>query len=223
MGEWTTLPVEQITSIIGMTDPMSSLRLGMVEQLGPEIAKGVAEELVNGVALGRGPRKVASLIRRRFGLGLDWSLRNARTAQMYAAREASTASYMANDDICKGWIWWAELATTTCPMCIGLHGTFHTFEERLNDHYNGGCVAAPAVRTYRELGIPVDEPEVPMVDGEQWLHEQHTHVQDEILGISKAEAWREGQFKLSDLIGERNDPAYGPMISIRSLESVLGR
>ena len=220
MGSWNRLPVEAIETIVGMTDPQSALSLGMAEQLGPKIAQGIQRQLIEGVLLGRNPRKVAGLMRKEFGVGMEWALRNSRTSMLYAYREAARSNYQANDHVVKGWIWYAELDDRTCPMCIGLHGSEHTLEETLNDHYNGRCAALPHTFTYRELGIPVDEPRRDYVDGEAWLR-ANPQFQQGTLGKAGAEAFREGKFSLMDLVGEGEDPAYGRMIRQRALRDVI--
>lgn len=140
MARWDVLPRSAIIELIGMTDPVGALGLGMAEQLGPEVAKGIVKEFATGIALGRSPIKVAAQIRRQFSVPLDWALRNSRTAMLYAYRESSRAQARANDHIVKGWVWSSAKQANTCAACLALDGSFHTLDERLDDHYNGRCL-----------------------------------------------------------------------------------
>ena len=141
MAQWQQLNPAAVESLLGFLADDSPLRQGLRDKLGPAVAERVSEKLVEGIALGYNPRKVAKIIRDELGAGLDWSLRTARTAQLYSYREATRASYIANQDIVPRWQWRSARDERTCASCIAMDGTTHPVTERLADHWNGRCLA----------------------------------------------------------------------------------
>lgn len=213
MARWQSLNPAAVESLLGFLAEGSPLREGLVKQLGPAVADRVGEKLVEGLALGYNPRKVAGIIRRELGQGLTWSLRTARTAQIYAYRESTRASYIANQEIVPRWRWASARDERTCASCIAMDGTIHPATERLNDHWQGRCTPVPVPITYRELGFDIDEPPAVLTEptGEAWFRAQPAAVQKGILGPGKLVAWQNGQFEFSQLSQEVPDPVWGTM------------
>jgi hypothetical protein len=179
---------------------------------------------VEGIALGYNPRKVAGIIEQELGQGLDWCLRTARTAQLYAYREGTRAAYLANPEIVTGWEWLATKDERTCMSCIAMDGTIHKADERLNDHHNGRCAMLPLVVDYADLGLNVPRRSAePRQTASQWFAEQDEMMQKGMMGEAKWEAWKGGKFKLQDVTGEHTDRVYGPMRVERSLVDILGQ
>lgn len=212
-SSWNRLPVEAVETLLGFTGPNSPLRASM-EKLGPAVADAVEQKLVQGVAMGLGPREtgraIADLVRGEMGKGLTWSLQTARTTTIYSYREATRASYLANDDIVTGWIWRCALQDRTCMSCIAMDGTEFPLSETLNDHDNGRCYPEPKLKTFEELGIPIEEPP-PAVEGnaQDWFKAQPKDVQIAMMGPGKYEAWQAGKFDLRDLTTTSEHPAWG--------------
>jgi len=222
MAQWNGLPVEAIEQAIGFLGDGSPLQARWAQQMGEEVAQSITEVMVKGIGLGWSPVRIASDIRRQFGQGLNWALRNARTVQMWTYREASRASYMANAHIIKTWTWVSALDDRTCMACIAMHGSVHPLNESLNDHYNGRCVAVPNTVSYRDLGFDVDMPAQEIESGQSWFDAQNEATQRKMLGNAKYDAWRQGRITLDALVTERDDPVYGPMRSESSLLGILG-
>jgi len=145
MGLWQRLDPTAVEELLGFLADDSPLMAGLRTELGPAVANGVGEKLVQGIALGYNPRKTANIIRKELGQGLTWSLRTARTAQLYAYREASRAAYVANPQIVKGWVWRSARDSRCCMSCLAMDGTVHGPDETLNDHHNGRCLAPGTV------------------------------------------------------------------------------
>jgi hypothetical protein len=136
-----------------------------------------------------------------------------RTVQLWGYREASRASYIANPEVVTGWIWYAALDTETCGACIAMHGTRHSADEVLDDHYNGRCSMIP---------ITITNPNPDIESGLEWFGKLDEDKQREILGDSKYEAWKDGKFDLDQLTHQKDEPVYGTMRVERSLKSLLG-
>jgi len=224
MAAWNQLPTEAVETLMGFLAPGAPLHEALVKQLGPALAKSVGDKLLEGISLGFNPRKVAAIIRRELGQGLTWALRTARTAQLWAYREATRASYVANQDIVGSWIWHAELGPRTCMACIAQHGTEHPNTETLNDHYAGRCAMIPKTKTWAELGFPGIPDTNPQVQsGRDWFDGLPEAQQQAMFGNDAMyRAWQGGAIGWNDLVGTHSSPVYGDMIVLPSLKQMLG-
>lgn len=222
--QWNRLPVDAVRALMGFLAPGSPLHDALVNQLGEAVAGGVEGALLKGIALGQNPRVVARLIKKELGQALSWALRTARTAMLYAYREANRASYVANPDIVEGWIWHAKLNDSrTCMSCISQHGTVHPPAEVLNDHHNGRCAMIPVTPSWEALGftgIPDTRPQVQ--SGRDWFNGLSAAEQRQYMGGSMWEAWKAGKVSWEDLSRVHNDPVYGDMRTAASLRALLG-
>ncbi|MEN6491729.1 MAG: phage minor head protein [Rectinema sp.] len=84
----------------------------------------------------------------------------ARTAVMHVGNRARETYYKANEDIIKGYMWVGVLDTRACLECIVLDGkVFGVNEPRPAQplHIDCRCVTLPVLKTYRELGVDIDE------------------------------------------------------------------
>lgn len=212
------LPVAAVEQISGATrsPQFQALFAGALDEAGRSIAATVADELVVGLARGENPRRVASRMRAAVrGAGVDplplsRARTIARTEAMRAYRDAAIATYSQNLEVVKGWTWVAALDRRTCGSCIAQHGSEHPLDEEMATHPSCRCVAAPLVRTWRELGFPsVDEP-APVEPGAAWFRRQPESVQLAVLGPSKLAAVRARRIALTDLIERSRSPAWGP-------------
>lgn len=213
------LPAEQVETMLGFLGPDSPLHASLGRGFSDAVVRQLEESLVDGIALGYNPRRVArEMVRRGLGVGLNWALTTARTAQLYAYREATRANYMANNDIVSGWTWYAELDDRVCMSCIVQHGSQHRVDEVLNDHHNGRCTALPEVPLAKRLGLsmPTVQP------GPEWFDGLPAAEQERRMGGAMFDAWRAGEFTLGDLSVAYDDPVYGDMLREASLVGLLG-
>jgi len=218
---WSRLPVEAIETMVGMLSDTSPLRHRMEERLGEAVAERVGAKLIEGIALGWGPRKTQTELRRTLGQGLEWSLTATRTATNWAYREGTRANYAANERIVKGWRWTAALQERTCMSCIAADGSVFPLDTPLKDHHNGRCTATPVLASYRELGIPMDGPDQTRPEGQQWFRNQPEAVQRAMMGETAYEEWRAGKFGVEDYITHYNDPVYGEMWREKTLKELV--
>lgn len=215
---WDMLPVESVETMLGFLADDSPLHSALVNRLGPAVAERMSDALVDGIVLGMNPRQVAKLVQKELGVGLTWAMTTARTAQLYAYREASRANYVANSHIVEGWTWFAALDSRTCLSCVNMHGSFHPVTETLNDHHNGRCVALPEIKQAKAFGLP--QPEIE--PGEQWFRRQTEATQRQMMGPGMFDAWKAKQFAFGDLSQPYNDPVYGEMLREASLIGLIG-
>ena len=220
MGTWNRLPREAVETLLGFLSEDAPLTQMMRNEYPPEVAKSFAQKMVEGLALGKNPRVVA---RQALGVGLTWALRTARTAHVYAYREAARANYVANSHVVTGWIWRsAREPGRTCMSCIAMDGTVHGLDETLNDHDNGRCFPEPMTVSYRDLGIDVDVPTPTVESGQEWFEKQSEATQREMLGAAKYRAWKAGAITLDDMTAMSEHPVWGEIRSEASLKEILG-
>lgn len=212
---WDSLPAEAVETMLGFTGPDSPLRTRLTNTLGDAVAQRVTDVLVDAIAIGINPREVGRLLQQQLGLGLTWSLTTARTAQLWAYREATRQSYMANRDIVAGWRWWSALDRRTCPACLAQHGRLYPVDEVLNGHHNCRCVAVPEVPLARQLGVAP----LPDTTGEQWLRSQQEAAQIEQLGPGLYAAWQ-GGLPFARLVTTYEDAVYGTMVRTPALKEL---
>jgi hypothetical protein len=217
-ARWDMLPSESVETMLGFTAADSPLRQTLVGRLGAEVATRVGDALVNAIATGQNPRATADLFRRELGLGLTWSLNTARTAQIWAYRDATRLNYMNNRDVVSGWKWQAALDDRTCLSCWAQHGTTHGVDEILNDHHSGRCVPIPIVPLAVQMGLsePVLEP------GADQFARLPEATQRSMMGPAMFEAWQAGEFKFADLTRPYSEPVYGDMLRQATLTDLLG-
>lgn len=210
MHAFNVLPQDALASMIGFLQDGSPLR-ELLQRLGLEAARLVGDGLIQGLALGQSPAVIARNIRALMGGKLAEALRLARTEILRAYREASHQTYNLNDDIVEGWIWLSGRNTRTCAACWALDGTFHTMDERLDDHPNGRCTSVPKL-------IGIDSPV--RSTGLERFDQLKISDQLQVLGSSKYAAWQNGTISLPDLVGEKQSAEYGRMFYERSLREM---
>ena len=223
---WNRIDRASVETLLGMTQAESPLHQ-LLLSIAAAGAKDAEKALVQGMLLGRNPREVAVDLRRVLGTTLSRALTIARTETLRAHREATRASYQANGDIVKGWIWHSALDTRTCAMCWAMHGTEHSIDEVLDDHPNGRCSMIPKTSTWEEIGakygidlsgIPDTNPVIE--SGISQFEKLPAEQQIAILGQAKYKAWKDGQFTLSDLVGRKRSKIWGTMRYEKSLKEL---
>ena len=205
-----SLPKNAIYSMLGFLQEDSPLwkRIG---ELAPFNTQKVANALLEAVTFGYNPAKTAKLFENVMGGGLTDAMRMTRTAQLYATREASRASYIANEDVVEGWVWWSSLDSDTCMACAVEHGTFHTNDESMDSHYNCRCTSIPVVKGYDDK----------IQKGEDWFSGLSEKEQRDMMGNSAFDAWRDGKFDLADMATRRHDDVYGEMLARTPLQDLI--
>lgn len=168
--------------------------------------------LIRGVALGDNPRRAAAEMVARaegtFNGGLTRALTIARTEMLDAHRSAGAASHFANADVLTGWVWLAQLDTRTCPSCLAMHGTEHNLDEvGPMDHQQGRCARMPKTKTWRDLGIDLDEPADITPDAKAWFDGLSRADQTKVMGPDRLAALDAG-VPWHDLAQRRTTPGW---------------
>jgi len=94
-----------------------------------------------------------------------------------------------------------------------MDGSLHRLSERLDDHPNGRCVAAPTVRGAKR-------PEYER--GVDWFAKQDEETQRRVLGGPAFAAFKAGKVDLRDFVGRRRSVEWGTTRYAKSLKAIVG-
>jgi len=213
-ASFARLPADAVEAAAGLTGQDSPLNERLSDLYGEYVAEQVSNHITDGIAKGDNPRTIAARLEKNvlngLGSGLTSALTTVRTAQIKSYQLANHATYAANDNIVKGWVWHAELGTA-CLACTSMHGTIHTLDETLDGHHNCRCSPVPQTITYEDLGLDIPETVEPIQTGEDWFNSQPASVQREMMGPGMYEAWQGGKFEFGQLSATYDDPVYGTL------------
>jgi hypothetical protein len=159
-----------------------------------------------------------------------------RTAVSHTAGTARETFYRSNDDLVKGEVWVATLDLRTTEECQIRDGLEYDNDHKPIGHsipwlsgpgrLHWGCrsTSVPILKSWRELGIPIDEisPSTrASMDGQvpqetsypEWLKAQSAERQDEVLGPTRGALLREGKIEFKDMYD-----AKGQFLTLEEME-----
>ena len=185
----------------------NTIRAGIVE--GRTLAQMVAE--IRGTAANGYKDGVLHINRRA-------AEATVRTAVAHTNNIARSYTYERNADIIKGVQWVSTLDGRTSAICRGRDGMVFKVDKgpRPPAHPNCRSSTVPVLKSWRELGI--DRKDLPAgtrasMNGEvpadinysDWLRKQPLTVQNDVLGIRKAQLFRKGGVGLERFINRAGD------------------
>lgn len=190
--------------------------------LGADAERIMKAQLIRGITVGANPRKTAARIIRLteqgFNGGLTRALNIARTETLDAHRAATQASEKANSSVLEGWEWSANLSARTCPSCLAMHGTRHPLNEPgPQDHPSGRCARITVTKSWKDLGIDLEEPEPLTQDSESWFNNLTDSSKIEVLGKTRTEMLANGDIKWADLSVKRGNKGWRDSYSMRTI------
>lgn len=202
---------------------------GLAEKFADAMRTGVAMGETNAQLVDRVVGKGAQ--RGIMDISRSSAERLVRTSVQTAANTGREAMYAENDDLIASLQWHATLDTKTSIWCITRDGHHYsnTAEHKPKDggppwlqgpgkiHWQCRSTSVPVLKSWRDLGI--DEDEIPettraSMDGqvpaqlsfETWLKRQSKERQDDVLGVGKADLWRDGKITFRDLLDQSGRP-----------------
>ena len=215
---WNRLPEEAFTNFVGIAadgKPVGNL----LAPLGREAAGGVKDAIGTGIALGKGPRQTAQLVRVAAGMPLSRALTITRTETNRAYREATRLQYANNSQVVKGYRRHAAKDDRTCMACIALDGELYELNEPLNEHPNGRCALVPEVLDYADLGL--DMPRTPQPgNARDWLANQSDDVQRRVLGAGRFDAFKAGEIELDQLATIKRSRVWGDAVAVKPIADI---
>ena len=173
---------------------------------------------------------------------MELSMRNAQsiviTATSAVANKARMDFYSANDEVLKGYQSLTVLDGKTSDICISYSGSKYdiNFKPIGNSkpyrptprHFRCRSTHIPILKTWKELGIDEDElPTGTQSSDAGYLPQDYTfndflktktkEYQNDVLGVGKAQLWRDGKITLSQLVNQQ-----GRSLSLRELKAISG-
>lgn len=218
--EWNILPAGAFESFVGIAGdgaPLSQL----LAPLGAQAQAGIIQGIGEGIALGKGPRETAGIIRNRFGMPLTRSLLISRTETLRAYREATRAQYQANSNIVRGYRRHSAKDPRVCMACVALDGTLYRLDEPLNEHPGGRCALVPETITYKDLGLDVAEDTRRPETASEWFDSQPEATQRKMMGDKAFEAWQDGEIQLPDLVKITHNDTWGDSATVKPLKELV--
>lgn len=225
LRDWSRVDPAAVEAIVRRSTEQITSRF---KPLSASADRAVRTELVRGFAAGSNPRQTAARIVARtegqFNGGLTRALAIARTETLDASRAGARAGRLLNADVLAGWSWHCELSTRSCQACIAMDGqVFPVDAAGPNDHVNGRCVAVPVTRSWADLGFEgIEEPEPIRASGADWFDAQDEVTQRQILGPSRYEAWRAGDYPMSAWSEVRTNDGWRDSIQVTKAPAQSG-
>jgi SPP1 gp7 family putative phage head morphogenesis protein len=192
----------------------------LLNQLSRTAVSSVQDAMIKGLVAGKGPSTVAREIRDVLKVSGYRAITIARTEILSSYRQASLESYRQNSNVVTRWRWVCAKQARTCGMCLAMDGREFELETPLGTHPNCRCSMIPITKTWEELGISIPDQKPKLETGEEWFRRQPRNVQLEVLGKTKLELYEAGELNLSNLIGYKEDPAWGPIRWERSSRQI---
>lgn len=201
------LPRDSLEYMVGLCGDGSPL-FSLLKQraIAPDAVAGLTDALVKGIGAGYNPTKVARMMQDGLALGLQKALVIARTEQMRVYRAANVAQYR-ESKVVNGFKRMATKDKRTCLACLARDGEIIELEREMYDHPNGRCTSVPNIE-----GLPPTE----FQTGAEWFAKQSVQDQREMLG-GYYDAWKDGQFKFSDLARTTHNDTWGDGLRVPSL------
>ena len=170
-------------------------------------SEGIIRELINGVALGYGPRKIArNMARDGMTDALNHLLLVSRDQYNRAHRTAAAQRYE-ESGVVRGYVRrCARQAGRTCLACISLDGTFYPLGTPFAEHPQGRCVMIPAVK-----GV---EWKSRLGSGQAWFEGLPQDAQIATMGRGRWEAWKAGELPWDKMAVKTSHPVWGPGIRV---------
>lgn len=152
-----------------------------------------------------------------------------QTSVQTVANDARRNVFAANDDVIKGIRQVSTLDGHTTLICVAYSGAEWNLDKQpINGNtlaYGNGCprhwncrsVEVPITKTFREMGLDIDEPPTStrassegQIDAkttfDDFLKRRGKEYQDEVLGEGRADLWRDGKITLRDLVSGDGSP-----------------
>ena len=206
----TRLPAAQVENMAGRLLSRGAPLEDLLKQSWPAAVQGLTDSLLNGVALGYHPTKTARLMQEGIDKGFERIIVIARTEMLGAYRHTTLEGYR-DSGLVRAYQRLCAKQERTCLACLLDDGHVYELMAEFADHVMGRC---------RPVAILIGRDELPFKKGRDWLLEQDEPTQRRIMGGARFEAWRDGAVRLEDMVVRRDDPVWGPSVSVASLRDL---
>lgn len=222
LGSFNRLDPSAILNLVGALHegPLKEL----LDTFGQKAALKLGQVILEGVALGYNPNKVARAMSDILGGNLTRALTISRTEMLRSFRVASLSNYAANSEIVKGWKWSAAKSKDTCLACLALDGQeFPLSQGFMPSHPNCRCAPEPITVSYKDLGFDVEEAGPERTNGKEWFSSLPENEQRGFFSKAAWRAFKDNAVSLDDFIGTRESKDWGYSYVEKSLRDILGK
>jgi len=177
------------------------------------------------VLAGHNPVVIARDIQDALGSSLANALMISRTESMRSLRDATLENYRANSDVVDSYVWLAS--PDACAMCLAMSGTELSLDEDMDSHQNCRCTSVPRTKSWADIfaGTGIDASDIPettldVPQGADVFAALSDTEQRDLLGPAKYNAYKDGAFTLSDLVGVSHNSVWGTSRYEKSLKDL---
>lgn len=225
----TTPTAPQLAAMVS-TEPITVGPEGklLLEEIFQGLAAGKERTIRQAVRLGMSEGETSDQIVRRLigtrsarytdGL-LEYNRRGAeamvRTVVNHVSNRAADMTYKENGDLVKNVQWTSTLDSRTTPICQARDGKLFPVDSGPRPPAHVGCrsFVVPVLKSWRELGIPIDEMDPgtrASMDGQvpakltypEWLREHPERAVD-ALGVTRAKLFLEGKMPIDKFVNDK--------------------
>lgn len=205
-----------------------------------------AAQMRQGLASNETNQQLIARVRGKGGVGGIMTVARHQVAALVqtgtaaVANDARLATFRANSDIVLGVRQVSTLDSHTSTICIAysgacwdldgkpIRGTKLAFNGGPPRHFNCRSVLVPILKTFRQLGLDIDEVSATTRASDEgqiaanttfdaFLKRKSRSYQDEVLGEGRADLWRAGKVTLRDLVSGDGRP-----LTLKELRSKAG-
>ncbi|GGD64666.1 hypothetical protein GRI62_11840 [Erythrobacter arachoides] len=192
----------------------------------------IEEAIRDGMATGKGLEKIVREVRKEaIGMSKRSASAIVRTSITSISNHAQMEAFKRNQRVIKAWMFNAILDSKTTPICAALDKRIFPIGQGPTPARHINCRSTiTAVTDLDAYGIDPDQLERdgeakitkrPQDDDptfEKWMADRGEAVQNQILGKTRAQLWRDGKYSLRDFI--RNNREVIPLSELRRLQPV---
>lgn len=194
----STRATQNVVALARAGQPLASL----LQPMYGAASEGIIRELINGVALGYGPRKIArAMAQDGMTDALNHLLLVTRDQYNRAHRTAAFQRYEDSEVVFGYTRRCARQAGRTCVACIALDGTFYPLSEPFAEHPQGRCVPIPAIK-----GV---EMKSRLGSGKSWFEGLSQDEQVATMGRGRWQAWQDGLLNWENMVVYKEHPIWG--------------
>jgi SPP1 gp7 family putative phage head morphogenesis protein len=209
--QFNRLPISALENLIGLAGDGSPLYQTLRDTYGSG-AQGMLDELIAGVAMGHGPKKMArDVLRAGFSRSLNHMMLVARTETNRIYRVASLETYRTSG-VVQGYYRLAAKSTRTCLGCLAMDGEFFKLDVPFDEHPNGRCSMRPAIIGAREKKYET---------GTEWFERQDDETKLKMLGPGRMELYERG-VAFDDFATRTYNRTWGGAYVPRPIKDILG-
>lgn len=204
------LPYRSIENMVGFAGDGSPLNT-LLKTSYADNATAISQLLVDGIAMGIGPRETAVKMAGYMRGNLERAMTVARTEQIRCFRTANVAQYK-ESGVMDTYTRHCAFQIESCMACIAVDGKVYPVTVQFGDHPKGRCFPTANVKGVKPPAV---------LSGLDWFKSQPEATQIKMMGGGHYDAWKSGKFQLEDIAQIGHDETWGEQIRISPLSQLV--